>query len=107
MPISSNHNFVTRSWARDGHDAARLQQISSDVSLNGCDAHNVSQTDQFVNIQRDHGNLMPLFALLSFRHAGFAQAGEIGALVQGANVRCQKTINGPQSSETRIAIVGA
>ena len=46
MPNSSNHKFVPAA-APDRHDATHLQQIS-EVSLTGCDLHNVSHSRQFV-----------------------------------------------------------
>jgi hypothetical protein len=53
-----------------------LQRMSSDGSLNGCDAHNVSHRRQFVSLQCDCGDLMPLLRSASLlRHSRLTQTG--------------------------------
>jgi hypothetical protein len=82
VEIRNAHSSIIISYPPrqpDGHEATRLQQISTEVSLNGCDAQNVSHRRQCVNIQCDCGDPMPLLRSASLlRYAGLAQAGEIG-----------------------------
>ena len=63
-----------------------LQQISSEISLIGCNRDNLSKHRSQI-IQYDYGNLMPLLAFLSFRHPGLAQALKHMGIVFGADER--------------------